>query len=211
MIITLPRCDDATEYLAFYSQEIIKKADSRNLKTKDLKDSKVNFSNFNKILEKLNYNLIVINGHGSVDCIYGHKHEILVKVGENEEILKDRIVYARSCEAASQLGVECVKSSQGCFIGYNIPFVFFMNPKWSANPHNDNVAKLFLSPSNLVPISLIKGNSAEESDENSKKQMLKNMKSIIKNKSEPGANLILEGLWNNFKGQVVLGNKEIKI
>ena len=57
-----------------------------------------------------------------------------------------------------RLGPECMKKTkEGCFIGYNLPFVFFMDEKWTTNPNNDKVAGLFLEPSNLVPISIIEG------------------------------------------------------
>ena len=56
---------------------------------------------------------------------------------------------------------------EGCFIGYKLPFMFYIDERWRSNPHKDNVAPIFLEPSNLVPISLIKGNSALQAHEKS--------------------------------------------
>ena len=37
------------------------------------------------------------------------------------------------------------------------------------------------------------------------------MKKILRNKNEPGADSLLAGLWNNFNGQVIYGNKEARL
>jgi len=102
-------------------------------------------------------------------------------------------------------------NKEGCFIGYKLPFVFFIDERWSAKPNNDNTARLFLEPSNSIPISLIKGNSAIESHDNSRRAIIKNMKKILRNEKEPGIDSLLAGLWNNFNGQVIYGNKEAKL
>ena len=211
LIITLPQYDNATEYLTYYSKFITKEVEKKGIKTKEIHGNELNLKEFTKIIKKLDYNFVVFNGHGTTDSILGHKTDVILKVGVNEELMKDRIIYARSCNAAVSLGVECTKSSGGAFIGYIFPFVFYMNEQWSTKPSNDNVAKLFLEPSNQVPISLIKGNSAKESDINSKKHIFKNINKVLKNPSEPDTPFIVEGLWNNYLGQVVRGNESTKI
>src|SRR3989338_2279282 len=211
LIITLPQCDDATEYLTYYSKLVTKEAEEKWIKIKEIHDYELNLKDFIKIINKLDYNFVVFNGHGTTSSILGHKSNVILKVGVNEELMKDRIIYARSCNAAVSLGVECTKNSNGAFIGYIFPFVFYMNEQWSAKPLNDNIAKLFLEPSNQIPISLIKGNSAKESDINSKKHILKNINKILRTPSEPDTPFIVEGLWNNYLGQVVMGNGSVKI
>ena len=134
-----------------------------------------------------------------------------MKVGENEKLLKEKITYARSCNAGLILGSECMKeTTNGSFIGYNLPFVFYMDPKWTTKPHNDKIAKLFLEPSNLVPISIIKGHTALEAHNNAKKQMLRIMDKLLK-ESEQETHFYLEALWNNYNGQVIFGNTETKL
>lgn len=204
LVITLPRYDDTTEYLSQFSQQIEKEANDKGVEIKKLKDKEATREEFEKIIKKLDYKMIVFNGHGSNDGINGYKDEI-VKVGENEGLLRERIVYARSCNAAVKLGEECTKDTkEGCFIGYNRPFQFYVDIKWTTNPLKDNTAKLFLEPSNLVPISIIKGNSAFNADENSKRQTLKNIKKILRS-SNAESFKIAEALWNNYDGQVLLG------
>jgi len=80
----------------------------------------------------------------------------------------------------------------------------------TTNPLRDNTAKLFLEPSNLVPISIIKGNSTSNANENSKRQLLKNIKKILRNLDSESFK-IAEALWNNYEGQVLLGNPDVNL
>lgn len=212
LLITCPEHDDATAYLTYFSKIIIKEAEDKTLKIKKIGDKNLNMKEFSAILKKLDYTLIVLNGHGSPDFIYGYKQNIIIKVGENDKLLKEKIVYARSCNAGMILGPVCMKgTNNGSFIGYNLPFIFYMDPRWTTNPHNDKVAGLFLEPSNLVPISIIKGHTASEAHNNAKKQILRNMNKLLKDKFEQETPFYLEALWNNYSGQVIFGNTEAKL
>jgi len=208
--MTAPRHDITTEYLAVFSVPIEDNCDKKGILCKTLKDEHANKEEFLKTLKKLDCNMVILNGHGSEESIAGHKNEILIKVGENEEILKERIVYARSCEAASILGERIVENLEGCFIGYTFPFEFYYDENWVANPIKDNTARLFLESSNLIPLSIIKGNSSNESHKRAKRQMLKNIKKILKTKDKESF-AIAESLWNNYLGQVILGNKNSRL
>ena len=46
----------------------------------------------------------------------------------NNSLLEGRITYAGACWAALSLGKACTKNS-GCFIGYKVPFSFWINQK----------------------------------------------------------------------------------
>src|SRR3989344_3004734 len=211
LIITLPRWDNVTEYLSQFSEQILKEAEDKGIKFKTLDGKDANKSNFEKVINKLDYNLIIFNGHGSTESIKGHKDEVIIEVGDNEGLLKGRIVYARACEAAAELGKFCVKNDEkGCFIGYNYPFIFWADKTWDSVPQKDETARLFLEPSNMVPISLIRGHNAKESNRKSKLHILKNIKKEIKknNKDTP---MIVEGLLNNYYGQVLLGNGDARL
>lgn len=208
--MTLPKYDDVTEYLSKFSQQIEKSANDKGISLKKLSDKKVTKKEFEKVIRKLDYNMIVLNGHGSIDEIEGHK-EVIIKCEVNGGLLKERIVYARTCHAAFNLGKKCTKNTkEGCFLGYDRPFQFFVNIQWIGNPIKDNTARLFLGPSNLVPISLIKGNSSSNANENSKNNILKNIKKVLRNPDAESFK-IAEALWNNYIGQVLLGNKEAKL
>jgi hypothetical protein len=212
LIITCPEHDDATAYLTYFSKEIVAETITKSLKYKEVKDSKLNENEFTGILNKLDYRLIVLNGHGSFDSIFGYQDNIIIQLNKNDHLLKERIVYARSCNAGLKLGPECMKNTQdGCFIGYKLPFIFYMDSKWTTKPHNDKIAKLFLKPSNLIPISVIKGHSALEAHNKSKKKMLRIMSKLVKNKKDQETPFYLEALWNNYVGQVICGNEKVKL
>jgi len=212
LIITCPEHDDATAYLTFFSKEITDGAEKRSLKIKKVTKKELNICSFSKILTKLGYRLVVLNGHGSHDSVFGYKNNLIVKLGKNDRLLKERLVYARSCNAGTELGPNCMEGSKdGCFIGYDVPFIFYMDSEWTTKPHNDKVAKLFLEPSNLIPVSIIKGNSAIESHNNAKDQMLKMMNNLIKGEQKQETPFYLEALWNNYQGQVIYGNAESKL
>ncbi len=211
LLITLPRHDEVTEYFTKFSEYIEQEALIRSVNLKKLKDKEANKENFEKVLKKLNYNFIVFNGHGSDTTIKGYNDKIVIESGVNDSILNERIIYARSCHAGAVLGKNCMKNNKdGCFIGYDIPFRFWVDPLSFSNPLNDDVARFFLEPSNLVPISLIKGNSAKDAHENSKRQILKNIDKLIKSKRDDSFTLA-EDLWNNYTGQVLIGNENAVI
>ena len=150
--------------------------------------------------------MIVFNGHGTENSIKGYKDEVIVATELNENLLKGRIVYARSCNAASSLGKSAtIGTTNGCFIGYIVPFKFWANSLYAHSPLKDNLARIFLEPSNLIPIALIKGHTTKEASQSSKRQILKNIKKILRNKNNESS-FIAEDLWNNYVGQVLLGN-----
>lgn len=210
ILITLPRHDDVTEYLSKFSQQIEDSANKKGIKIKKLKDKEASRKYFEQIIKKLDCKMIVFNGHGSADEIDGQK-EIIIKLNVNGDLLKERIIYARSCHAASKLGKECTKNTkEGCFIGYDRPFQFYVNIQWLGNPLKDNTARLFLQSSNLIPISIIKGNSTSDANENSKKQILKNINKVLRDLN-PESFKIAEALWNNYEGQVLHGNPNVRL
>ncbi len=212
LLVTRPKWDDGTEYLAYYASLVIKEAENRGLDLKDFEGLNVSKANILKFLTKMNPNLIFINGHGSESELYGNKDEIILSV-EDISLLKDKFVYARACNAGLNFGKKMVDENNGCFIGYQCLFSFWIDQKWSAKPHNDNIAKLYLEPSNEIMISMIKGNTSLKAYEKSKNSMIENMKKILKmeEKNEPGAMNMLQVLWNNFEGQVLHGNKNFSV
>ena len=128
IIITLPRYDGVTEYLSLFSIEIEKEAKNNGILFKKLEDKKANKGEFEEIVKALDYKMLVFNGHGSEKIIAGNDDEAIIECGVNEQILKDKIVYARVCKAAALLGKECMKENkEGCFIGYNIDFQFYID------------------------------------------------------------------------------------
>jgi len=168
LLITLPRSDDVTEYLYFFSKKIIQECEKKGINVKSLEKSEVTKKNFISNLESYDYRLIVLNGHGEVDYVTGHKGEKLIGIRSDAKKLSNRITYARSCWAAAGLGVSCMKEgNDGCFIGYDIPFMFLMDTTWASNPIKDNTAKIFFDTSNKVPLGLIKGKTTKQAHKES--------------------------------------------
>lgn len=69
-----------------------------------LKETRQIERNWKAGVRSLDPGLIVFNGHGSSDKIGGHENEILVEKGKNSELIKNRIIFSRVCNSASELG-----------------------------------------------------------------------------------------------------------
>ena len=208
LIITLPRHDVVTEYLTQFSKQIIDEAGNNNIPCKQLRDKEVKKDNFEKIVKSIEYKLFVLNGHGTKQAIYGNDGvNPIIEEGVNEEILKERITYARACDAAISLGKKAMENNnEGCFIGYELPFQFYSDITWEGNPGKDKIAPIFLEPSNTVPIAIIKGKTTEEAHLASKRAILKNINKVLR-KTDSDSLAIATALWNNYEGQVLLGNQ----
>jgi len=168
--------------------------------------------NVERYIKNKDPKFLFLNGHGNESEIYGHKDEVILSL-QNVNLLKNRITYARACFSARVLGPNAVKDNSGCFIGYLYPFSFWMSRERSATPLKDKSASLFLTPSNELVISLLKGYSTQRANELSKEMMVANMKKLLvmEQKNEPGATGMLQILWDNYEGQVVLGNEDASV
>jgi len=213
LLVTRPKYDDGTGYLHYYASLVLKKADELNLDKKDFSGEATNSKNVSDFINKKHPKLIFVNGHGDSDSLEGHEGEVLFSINKNIHLLKDKLVYARACHAGLSFGEKMTEKNNGCFIGYNTPFSFWIDERYSATPSKDSIARLFLEPSNEIMNSLIRGHNSITSHEKSKKLMIDNMKKILKmnERKEPGAMGWLEVLWNNFEGQVLHGNEEFSL
>ena len=212
ILITNPNYDLTTSYLFHYTKEVIDFAKGRGFDVIYLIRPRLNREVFSNFIFKKNPLFLLLNGHGNDAVIFGDKidgvEESLVEEGVNHYLLEGRLVYARSCWSACSLGKECTKKS-GCFIGYEVPFQFWVNENLSATPLKDETAKLFLEPSNILAKSLIKGNTAKQAVEISKQIYKKHMLHLLNNKEELGTMRFIRSLWNNMEGLVILGDKEM--
>ena len=146
LIITLPQSDDVTEYLAVFSKSITDECKNRSIKFHELKKEKANKEEFESSLKSYDYNFVILNGHGEENQVTGHQNKTIIKKGENDNLLNKRITYARSCWAAAGLGNCYNEDKEGCFIGYNIPFMFLIDTTRATNPIKDKIAEIFLRP-----------------------------------------------------------------
>lgn len=213
LLITRPNYDDATGYLSYYAKQIINFAEKKNIKVLDLIRPRLTKKEFSNLISKQDPLLVFFNAHGNEKIIYGDKirgkEETLIEENKNHSLLNKRITYARACWSAASLGKACTKEG-GCFIGYKTPFSFWIDERWSSKPSNDNIARLFLEPSNLIVISLLKGNTTKEAFNKSLDMSKRNVLKLLKIQEEPGATASIMLLWNNIEGQDILGEKDIK-
>jgi len=176
VLITRPDFDDATAYLSACAEEVIEEARNRGINVCELPRGKVTKSEFEKRLSKNNPQLVFFNGHGSNDCITGDsKEEIILKLNDNEHLLKDKFVHALACNAAKDLGPSCVRKGAKAFIGFKQEFVFLQDEKYTATPRKDKIAAHFIGAANVVPLSLLKGNSLQEAFDKSQKAFEKSI------------------------------------
>lgn len=178
----------------------------------DLHQDKVSKKEFEGRIFKTDPCFVILNGHGSEDAVGGHNNEILVKNGENEQLLKGRVTYAVSCDSAEKLGPACADENTA-YIGYRKNFVFNINQKYLTRPLDDKGAARFLEASNQVSISLIKGHTAQEASRRSKEYFKRAIRLLLTSEhaNDPNTMEDVKDLWWNMIHQVCLGNGDAKI
>jgi len=132
-------------------------------------------------------------------------------MGKDEKLLLEKIVYARSCDSAKELGRRCVRKGAVAFVGYRKKYFLVYSQSKSTRPRQDNIAKLFLESSNLVPISLLKGNTVDDSFKKSQNGMRRNLRFMLSSKASQVQRDAAPYLWRNIKFQTVIGDKKAKI
>ena len=203
-LITRPNHDKVTSYLFQWSKEILK--NDSNLRFLNLEGKNANKAKVESYLKKQDPKLVLFNGHGNNNTICGFNNEVLIESGKNEDLLKDKIVYALSCSSAKRLGLTAVEKGTDSFIGYKNLFVIYTDSDREATPLKDDIAASFLNPSNRLILSLLKGNTSQEASNKSKDEFKKEIKKYFVSSSMPGSDRIVAGLLWDMNNQVVLGN-----
>lgn len=206
LLITRPEHDDTMHYLSHWSKKAVENVASRGITLLDLPRERAAKKEVISMIEKLAPGLIIFNGHGSDDCVTGHKNEELIAAGKNESLLKHKITYAISCRSAKLLGQKSVDAGAKAYIGYDDDFIFLYSPDMITQPLRDDTAKLFLEPSNELIVSLIKGNSVEESCKRSQTFFKDMMKKLLTSEATPAETSMARYLWWDMVHQVCLGN-----
>jgi len=210
-LITRPNHDLITTYLFYWSKFVIGEAEKKGIKVLDLPKKKANKKTFISYIKKHQPNLVFFNGHGDEATITGYDNEILIRVGKNEKVLAEKIVYARSCNAADKLGPACISHKSLAFVGYKRKFTLGYTPAKITTPLKDKVAKLFIEPSNLVPISLLKGNTVKGGYRKSQEAMLRNLRFMLSTKALESQRDAAPYLWANKKCQTLLGDGKAQL
>lgn len=187
---------------------MIDEAKSKGITVLDLEGKKASKQKFVSYISRNNPHLIFLNGHGSKDSVAGYDNEVLLDEDNCEALLREKIIYARSCEAGASLGPFSIEKGAVAFIGYNKDFWLIRSKERGTKPLTDPIAKLFLEPSNLVPITLIKGNSTQEAYQKSQENMRRNFSYMISSKSSLEERDAAFFLFSNYTCQVILGDKQ---
>ena len=210
MLITRPNHDMPTNYLYYWSQELIDLAKKRGDQVVDLAKKRANAKEFASVIKKVQPSLIVLNGHGNSSIVGGYNDEPLIIAGKNDVLLNKAIVYARSCKSGDKLGPASIKSGCRAYIGYDDDFVFVTEIDKITRPLEDKTVKFFLEPSNYVVISLLKGHSAKEADIRSKNLLRQNIQRLVTSAAlREESDLVPYLLWN-YTHQVCLGKDQNK-
>ena len=209
VLLTRPEHDDTTFYLSQWSREAIALAKEKGMDVLDLNRERANRKEVEGVLDKISPDVVVFNGHGSEDMVTGHKNEPLIIAGENEGLLRSKLVYAISCRSAKTLGPESIKAGAVAYTGYDDDFIFVTETEKAARPLEDGTAKLFLSPSNSFMKSLLKGNSVEESHKRAENAFRENIIKIA-GSDNPDISLIKFLVWD-LRHFVFHGNMAAKI
>lgn len=206
LLVTRPKHDDTTYYLFHWAQEIIKFAKEKGIKILDLDEKRANKKELESVVAKMRPSFIFFNGHGSADSIAGCDDKVLVRAGDNEKILGAKSIYALSCGSAKKLGPASINIGAKAYLGYDDVFIFSYEPDKISTPLDDKTAGLFLSPSNQIIISILKGHTIGESYDRSQKSFLQNIQKLVTRESSDSS-LITYLLWDKMH-QVCLGDEK---
>ncbi|MBI3190956.1 hypothetical protein HYZ41_04615 [archaeon] len=168
-LLTRPQHDHRVSYLYSWSEEILNFARNKNISFTDFKRNEANKTNVESYLKKKNPEMIIFNGHGTDTAILGHKDEPLIELDKNDNLLKDKIIYALACYSANNLGSNIIEKGGKCFLGYSKPFAWVHSSDRTCNPATDRISFPFKEISNAIPLALLSGHTTNESNEKAKR------------------------------------------
>ena len=208
VLITRPEFDYPTRYISAWAKKIVELVNKKG-NALDLPREKSNRKLVESMLKKHNPSLVFFNGHGGKDCVMGQDNEVLVKAGQNEAMLTDKIVYSLSCGSAAILGPASVNSGARAYIGYKRDFALMYDENKRTRCHEDKLAELFLGPSNQVMVSLLKGHTVHEAHISAKNSFKKNIRKLLTSTSSPHSVCVPYLLWD-LQAFIVVGDSAAK-
>lgn len=211
MLITRPNHDITTMYLYYWSISLITYAQKIGTAVVDLSAKRANAKELLSILKKVDPFFVVFNGHGNEKTITGYDNEPLITADDSVTALSKKIVYARSCSSAKELGKKSVKKGCKAYIGYDDEFVFVIESNKLSRPLKDTSASLFLEPANQVVIVLLKGHTVFEANRRSKEMYRKNAQKFTTSSATSDEKDLIPFLVWDYSHQVCLGDQEAKL
>ncbi len=187
MLITRPYHDSTTAYLFKWSEHLIDASGKKGISCSDFAGQKASRSEVEKYLNKQNPSLVVFNGHGSDDTIFGHS-------------------------SAKVLGLKAVDAGAKCFIGYDDAFIFASDKNCSAGRElDDELALPFLDSSNQIVFSLLDGRTSGEAYEKSQAFFRKWIEHFSTSAAPPGSEAIVSWLMWDMFCQKIKGDHNARI
>ncbi len=211
ILVTQPEYDYTTRYISTWAEKVIQYAKNKNNNVIVLKNERANKNTLKSVVNKTNPSFIFLNGHGNSHTVTGQDNKSLIDQGENVDFLKEKIIYALSCQSAKNLGQYCVENGIKTYIGYTEDFVFIIDRTKRTQPKKDDIAALFLDASNTVPVSLLKGKTAKDSYGDSQKAFRKTIRTLLTSESKTDQTSTIRFLFWDMKHQVCLGNQDVLI
>ncbi len=163
LFITRTEGDLGNSYLYAYSQQIIDEAKRLGWDVQKEEKEAVEESRIHSRLSS-HYNLIIFNGHGEPNAVYGHEGEAVLSSAD-ARLLSTSITYIRACAALSGLGKAAVKEGAAAVVGYRGDLWIPQVNEYKATPLKDPAAQPVMEVSNLVATKLLKGSSVTEAVE----------------------------------------------
>lgn len=205
ILVTRPSHDTTTTYLSYWAEDIIQIARTKSFKVLDLPSSKATRNLFTSYILKQNPQFLFMNGHGSPTQVTGHNNESLLDLS-NTSVIKNKILYAVSCDAAKVLGSKVVTEGAQAFIGYEESFGFVHSTDRDCTPPKDKIVDPFKTASNAVPQTLLKGHSVNESYLKSQKQFRDEIRKHALSDARPENKEIRFWLFWGMQCQKLYGN-----
>ncbi len=206
--VTFPNDDITVSYLFTYERELLEFAQSKSIDTVHFEHKRVNRKEVESFIRDKSPGLVVFNGHGNNDMVAGYGQEPLIVRGENDDLLKEKLVYSISCSSAKGLGMSACMNGAKAFIGYEDEFVFLFDKNKTATPLKDEIAQNFLEPSNALIKSLLKGNTVKDAYESSQNAFSKKIEKLLSSEAMPGSESTIAFLLWDKSIQTFRGNPE---
>lgn len=208
ILITQPNYDYTTRYISSWAQKVIQYAQNKTTKVIALRNNRADKDIFRSVVKKTNPSFIFLNGHGDENVVTGDDNKTLISIKDDLHFLKNKIIYTLSCKSAKKLGPYCVKNGTRTYIGYTEDFVFTYDRFKRTRPYQDKIAGLFLNPSNVIPFSLLKGKTTNESYKDSQNAFRKTIRNLLTSESTIQQSSTIRFLIWDMQHQVCLGNKD---
>lgn len=159
ILLTSPEYDILTRYLRSWSHRMMNGVNGADFSVLDRNN--VTRDRFEGILQKKDFNVVILNGHGGTDRLAGDNDSIILD-RDNVELTKGKKVHALSCKTAQELGPLAIQKGADSYIGYDEDFILVYDESKISQPENDTTAALFLDAAFIAPKALINGKSAQE-------------------------------------------------